>query len=82
VESQSQGRKKTLVKGLAAMLLLTVAGCSQSSPQFLPFGDNDSTVALDTATGQTCVSYQKAATAKGGTNVTGMPYCFDLYSSK
>jgi predicted small lipoprotein YifL len=82
VESQTQDGKKTLLKGLAATLLLAIAGCSQSSPQFLPFGDNDSTVALDTATGQTCVSYQKPATAKGGTNVTGMPYCFDLYSSK
>ena len=82
MESHPQLRKKTLVKGLAALLLLTIAGCSQSSPQFLPFGDNDSTVALDTETGQTCVSYQKVATAKGGTNVTGVPYCFDLYSSK
>jgi predicted small lipoprotein YifL len=82
VESQPQGRKKTLVKGLAAMMLLGIAGCSQSSPQFLPFGGDDNTVALDPATGQTCISYQKVATAKAGTNVTGMPYCFDLYSSK
>jgi len=82
VESQPQVTKKTLVKGLAALLLLAVAGCSQSSPQFLPFGDNDSAVALDTATGQTCVSYQKVAATKGGTNVTGVPYCFALYSSK
>jgi predicted small lipoprotein YifL len=49
VESQTQDGKKTLLKGLAATLLLAIAGCSQSSPQFLPFGDNDSTVALETS---------------------------------
>jgi glucose dehydrogenase len=67
------------VKILAALLLLGVAGCSSQSQRFVPFVEDDTILALDTQTGQTCVSYKEAAMTKGG---TPMPYCVDLYNSK
>jgi glucose dehydrogenase len=60
-------------------MLLAVVGCSQQSQRFVPFVEDDTILALDTTTGQTCVSYKQAAVTKGG---TAMPYCFDLYNSK
>jgi hypothetical protein len=67
------------VKLFAAFLLLGVAGCSHQSQRFVPFVEDDTILALDTKTGQTCVSYKEAAPAKDG---APMPYCVDLYNSK
>ena len=67
------------MKILAAVLLLGIAGCSRQSQRFVPFVEDDTILALDTKTGQTCVSYREAALTKGG---TPMPYCVDLYNSK
>jgi hypothetical protein len=67
------------MKILAAILLLATVGCSQRSQRFEPFVEDDTILAVDTKTGQTCVSYKEAALTKGG---TPMPYCVDLYNSK
>jgi hypothetical protein len=67
------------VKILAAVMLLGIVGCSRQSQRFVPFVEDDTILALDTKTGQTCVSYKQAAYTKGG---TPMPYCVDLYNSK
>jgi hypothetical protein len=67
------------VRILAAVLLLGVTGCSQQSQRFIPFVEDDTILALDTKTGQTCVSYKEAAMTSDG---TPMPYCVDLYNSK
>jgi hypothetical protein len=76
--------RRFLVKILAAVLLLGIVGCSQQSQRFVPFVEDETILALDTKTGQTCVSYKEAALkeaalTKGG---TPMPYCVDLYNSK
>jgi hypothetical protein len=67
------------VKILAAVLSVTMVGCSRQSQRFVPFVEDDNILAVDTKTGQTCVSYKQAALTKGG---TPMPYCVDLYNSK
>jgi len=67
------------VKILAGVMLLGIAGCSAQSQRFVPFVEDDTILALDTKTGQTCVSYKETALPKGG---TPMPYCVDLYNSK
>jgi hypothetical protein len=67
------------VKILAAIALLAMVGCSGRSQRFVPFVEDDTILALDTKTGQTCVSYKQASMPKGG---TPMPYCVDLYNSK
>jgi hypothetical protein len=67
------------VKILAAVMLLTMVGCSGQSERFVPFVEDDSILALDTKTGQTCVSYKRPPLPDGG---TPMPYCMDLYNSK
>ena len=64
---------------LAAIALLVMVGCSRQSQRFVPFVEDDTILALDTKTGQTCVSYKQASMPKGG---TPMPYCVDLYNSK
>ena len=67
------------VRILAAFALLAMVGCSRQSQRFVPFVEDDTILALDTKTGQTCVSYKQASMPKGG---TPMPYCVDLYNSK
>jgi len=67
------------VKILAAVMLLSLLGCSRQSQRFVPFVENDPILALDTETGKTCVSYKQAALTNEG---TPMPYCADLYNSK
>jgi hypothetical protein len=67
------------VRFLAAFILLAMVGCSRQSQRFVPFVEDDTILALDTKTGQTCVSYKQASMPKGG---TPMPYCVDLYNSK
>ena len=67
------------VRILAAIALLAMVGCSGRSQRFVPFVEDDTILALDTKTGQTCVSYKQASMPKGG---TPMPYCVDLYNSK
>lgn len=67
------------VKILAAVMLLTIVGCSGQSQRFVPFVEDDSILALDTKTGQTCVSYKRTTLPDSG---TPMPYCMDLYNSK
>jgi hypothetical protein len=67
------------VKYFAVVLLLGIAGCSRQSQRFVPFVEDDTILALDTKTGQTCVSYKEVALDKDG---TPMPYCVDLYNSK
>jgi hypothetical protein len=67
------------MKIFAAVMLLTMAGCSRQSQRFMPFVEDDTILALDTQTGQTCVSYKRTAPPDAG---TPMPYCMDLYNSK
>jgi hypothetical protein len=67
------------VKILAAVMLLTMAGCSRQSQRFVPFVEDNTILALDTQTGQTCVSYKRTTLPDTG---TPMPYCMDLYNSK
>jgi hypothetical protein len=67
------------VKILAAVMLLAMVGCSRQSQRFVPFVEDDTILALDTQTGQTCVSYKQKSLPAGG---TPMPYCTDLYNSK
>jgi hypothetical protein len=66
------------VKILATMMLLATIGCSRQQ-RFVPFVEDDNILALDTKTGQTCVSYKQAAVTDIG---APMPYCVDLYNSK
>ena len=68
-----------IVKILAALMFLPMVGCSRQSQRFVPFVEDDSILALDTQTGQTCVSYKRASLPDGG---TPMPYCMDLYNAK
>jgi hypothetical protein len=63
----------------AAIMLLAIAGCSRQSQRFVPFVEDDTILALDTKTGQTCFSYKQAAMPQSD---TPMPYCVDLYNSK
>jgi hypothetical protein len=67
------------VKILAAVMLLPMVGCSGKSQRFVPFVEDDTILALDTQTGQTCVSYKHTTPPAAG---TPMPYCIDLYNSK
>jgi hypothetical protein len=67
------------VKILAPVMLMAMMGCSRQAQRFVPFVEDDNILALDTKTGQTCVSYKQAALTNGG---TPMPYCVDLYNSK
>jgi hypothetical protein len=67
------------VKILAAAMLLPMVGCSGESQRFVPFVEDNTILALDTQTGQTCVSYKRTAPPDAG---TPMPYCMDLYNSK
>jgi hypothetical protein len=67
------------VKIVAAVMLLAMVGCSRQTQRFVPFVEDETILALDTKTGQTCVSYKQAALPKGG---IPMPYCVDLYNSK
>jgi hypothetical protein len=60
-------------------MLVATLGCSRQAQRFVPFVEDDNILALDTKTGQTCVSYKQAALANGG---TPMPYCVDLNDSK
>jgi hypothetical protein len=66
------------VKILAATVLLAMMGCSRQQ-RFVPFVEDDNILALDTKTGETCVSYKQPALTDIG---TPMPYCVDLYNSK
>src|ERR1700722_13615887 len=47
------------VKILAAVMLLPMVGCSGQSQRFVPFVEDNTILALDTHTGQTCVSYKR-----------------------
>jgi hypothetical protein len=67
------------VKILAAVMLLPMVGCSRQSQRFVPFVEDNTILALDTQTGQTCVSYKRTTLPDAG---TPMPYCMDLYNSK
>jgi len=67
------------LKILAAVVLVAMVGCSRQSQRFVPFVEDENILALDTKTGQTCVSYKQAALTNSG---TPMPYCVDLYESK
>lgn len=67
------------MKILAAVMLLLIVGCSRQSQRFVPFVEDNTILALDTKTGQTCVSYKRASLPDAG---TPMPYCMDLYNSK
>ena len=67
------------VKILAAVLLLPTVGCSRQSQRFVPFVEDNTILALDTQTGQTCVSYKRTSLPDAN---TPMPYCMDLYNSK
>ena len=67
------------MKYFAVALLLLITGCSGQTQRFIPFVEDDTILALDTKTGQTCVSYKEATMSKDG---TPMPYCVDLYNSK
>ena len=67
------------VKILAAVMLLLIVGCSRQSQRFVPFVEDNTILALDTQTGQTCVSYKQTTPPDAG---TPMPYCMDLYNSK
>jgi hypothetical protein len=67
------------LKILAAVVLVAMVGCSRQSQRFVPFVEDETILALDTKTGQTCVSYKQAALTNSG---TPMPYCVDLYESK
>jgi hypothetical protein len=67
------------VKILAAAMLLPMIGCSGQSQRFVPFVEDNTILALDTETGQTCVSYKRTSLPGAG---TPMPYCMDLYNSK
>ena len=66
------------MKLLAATMLLALVGCAQSQ-RFVPFVEDDSILALDTKTGQTCVSYKQAAQTDIG---IPMANCVDLYNAK
>ena len=67
------------VKILAAVMLLAMVGCARQSQRFVPFVEDNTILALDTQTGQTCVSYKQTTPPDAG---TPMPYCMDLYNSK
>jgi hypothetical protein len=67
------------MKILAAAMLLPMVGCSGQSQRFVPFVEDNTILALDTQTGQTCVSYKRTPQPDAG---TPMPYCMDLYNSK
>jgi uncharacterized protein YcfL len=67
------------VKILAAVMLVVIVGCSRQSQRFVPFVEDDNILALDTKTGQTCVSYKQPVLTNSG---TPMPKCVDLYNSK
>ena len=67
------------VRILAAIILLTMVGCTRPAQRFVPFVEDDTILALDTKTGRTCVSYKQVSMPEGG---TPMPYCVDLYDSK
>jgi hypothetical protein len=67
------------VKILAAVMLLPMAGCSRQSQRFVPFVEDNTILALDTQTGQTCVSYKRTTPPDA---TMPMPYCMDLYNSK
>ncbi len=67
------------VKILAAVMLLAMVGCSGQSQRFVPFVEDNTILALDTQTGQTCVSYKQTTPPDTG---NPMPYCMDLYNSK
>jgi len=69
---------QSIVKVWALCLLLSLLGCERPYQRFVPFtGDNAST-ALDTKTGQSCITLPKEGFAKGSQN-GNFPFCYDLY---
>jgi hypothetical protein len=67
------------LKFFASVMLATIVGCSRQPQRFVPFVEDDTILALDTKTGQTCVSYKQTTITASG---TPMPYCVDLYDAK
>jgi hypothetical protein len=67
------------VRIFAAVMLLAIVGCSRQSQRFIPFVEDNTILALDTQTGQTCVTYKQTTLQDARTPI---PYCMDLYNSK
>jgi hypothetical protein len=66
---------RILAIGLA---LITLAGCAKPVQRFVPIG-NGSLMALDTKTGQECLSISKAEVDPKDPGT--YPMCVDLYQS-
>jgi hypothetical protein len=63
-------------KIIIATVLLLVIGCGPTSRRFVPLNGQPD-FALDTETGQKCLSIPKVLVAGGDTG--NIPFCYDLY---
>lgn len=61
----------------AALVLLGISGCERPYQRFIPCGDNMNT-ALDTKTGQICLTWPKKDISEGAP-AASFPRCYDLY---
>jgi len=63
----------------ATIALMGMTGCGHPYQRFVPYGDGDITLALDTKTGQTCATVPKNADLGKSIQRAGWPFCYDLY---
>jgi hypothetical protein len=61
------------MKASVLLLLIGITGCCQCTQRFVSIGDGSTGLALDTKTGQRCVTYPK----KQG-ETWQLPFCADL----
>ena len=61
------------------LVLVILTGCCRPTQRFVPTSTIE--LALDSKTGQECVTYPKGVLAKGG-DLDTFPYCIDLYNAR
>ncbi len=57
------------------LVVVMLTGCCRPTQRFVPTSTIE--LALDTKTGQECITYPKGVLAKG--DLDTFPYCIDLY---
>lgn len=71
---------RRLIVGAAwtACAALGISACERPYQRFVPFSGDNASTALDTKTGQSCITLPKAGFAKNSQNGS-FPFCADLY---
>ena len=61
------------------LAIVTLTGCCDPTQRFVPTSTIE--LALDTKTGQECITYPKGLELAAG-DLTKFPYCIDIYNAR